>query len=181
MERIVIKSAENNSDWLDIAGCIYNVQSYDMVIELYHQYGTKCVEKLNGDFAFVLYDSCKQLLFGAVDRLGAKTLYYHVGDHAIEYDTAFLPLCKGKEYTINPYARQCYFSMQYIPSPYTIVNEVNKLNPGECFTYSQLTGELKIWQYWDLYSNSCRFESPRSYEEAVQMSEFLISDAVRLR
>lgn len=167
--------------WLDFEGCVYNLDSADSISELFLKHGVNCLQHLNGDFAFVLYDDAQKQLFGAVDRLGAKTLYYHIDNECFEYSTAFLPLCKGKNYTINTYARECYFTMQYIPSPHTIVNEVKKLNPGECFTLSLASGELKIWQYWDLYDNSSGFLKPKSYKEAVNVCQELIADAVRLR
>ncbi len=181
MFRAVTIHRGQSYSWIDFEGCVYNLETTDMISELFQKYGTDCVHHINGDFAFVLYDVVQNQLFGAVDRLGAKTLYYHFDDKCFEYSTAFLPLCNGKNYTINCYARQCYFTMQYIPSPHTIVNEIKKLNPGECFSLFLDSGELKIWQYWDLYDNSCGFDKPKSYEEAQSVCQELIEDSVRLR
>ena len=57
----------------------------EVLCAMYERFGTECVHHLNGDFAFVIYDSEKQLLFGAVDRLGDKPLYYHAGDDGLEF------------------------------------------------------------------------------------------------
>lgn len=158
-----------------------NIYSNDDVMSLYRQFGTGCVKHINGEFSIVIIDSANQLVYGAVDRLGVKTLYYHADSFGIDCGTSLLPLCAGKHYTIDAYARQCYFSMQYIPSSYTIVNEVRKLNPGEWFTYSIETGEVHIESYWDLYDNTCEFNAPKSYDEAVLVSESLIRDAIQVR
>ena len=140
MYRNVINTSNYTSNWLDVEGCIYNQKDSQAILNLYNQYGVDCVKYVNGDFAFVLYDIKEQILFGAVDRLGAKTLYYHFDKTGFEYSTALLPLCKGKNYTIDSYARQCYFSMQYIPSPHTIISEIKKLSPGTYFTFALKTG-----------------------------------------
>ena len=153
----------------------------EVLCAMYERFGTECVHHLNGDFAFVIYDSEKQLLFGAVDRLGDKPLYYHAGDDGLEFCSQLLPLCIGNQYHVDEYGRQCYFTMQYIPSPHSIVKEIKKFNPGECFTYCLDEKKLTIRSYWDLYDNTCHFAEPKSYEEALHMSEQLLDDAVRLR
>lgn len=151
------------------------------VWSLYLQYGIDCVKHMNSECAFVIYDSEKKIVLGAVDRMGCKTLYYHVDALGIDCGTALLPLCSDKHYTIDEYARKCYFTMQYIPSPYTIVKEVRKLNPGERFVYSIETGEMHIDAYWDLYDNTSGFVVPTSYDEAIQTSECLIRESIHLR
>lgn len=148
------------------------------IAELYAQYGEECVQHMNGAYAFVVNDPIKEQLFGAVDRMGAKTLYYYIGDKEFGYSTALLPLCEGKGFHIDEYGRKCYFTMQYIPAPHTIVKEVYKLRPGECFTYNLKTGEFKSRIYWDLYDNTCGFTIPKSYTEAVDTTESLLKQAL---
>lgn len=146
--------------------------------DLYDKYGEDCVHHMKGAYAFILYDSEKKQLFGAVDRMGCKTLYYYVNEQEFGYGTALLPLCEGKGFHIDEYGRQCYFAMQYIPAPHTIVKEVKKLRPGECFTYNLETGELRTRIYWDLYDNTSGFTAPNSYEEAVDTTERLLKRAI---
>lgn len=148
---------------------------------LYQRLGRDCLSQLNGDFAFVLYDSEKRLLFGAVDRVGSKPLFYHHGSTGFEFCSQLLPLCVGNNYAIDDFARQCYFAMQYVPSPYSMIREVRKLGPGECFFYHFADDSLHTEQYWDLYSNSCGFAQPKSYTEAYEQSMSLLEDSVRLR
>lgn len=153
----------------------------EVLCALYDRFGTECVHYINGDFAFVIYDKENQLLFGAVDRMGDKPLYYYAGEDGFEFCSQLLPLCIGNQYQIDEYGRQCYFTMQYIPSPSTIVKEIKKFNPGESFTYSLETKRLDIRTYWELYDNTCHFEKPKSYEEALHVSKQLLDDAVRMR
>ena len=149
------------------------------ILDLYRQYGMECVHHMNGAFAFVLYDAEKRKLFGAVDRMGIKTLYYYVQNGEVGYSTSLLSLCDNKEFHIDEYARKCYFAMQYIPAPHTIVSEIKKMHPGECFTFDLNTGKFETKIYWDLYDNTCDFTVPKSYAEAVETTESLLKNAIQ--
>ena len=155
MKRIVKTGMTLEVPFVDIEG------SKLSVLDLYKLYGTECVHHLNGAYAFVVYDAEKQILFGAIDRMGAKSLYYYVQGNEFGYSTSLLPLCENKKFHIDEYARRCYFAMQYVPAPHTIVREVKKLHPGECFTYDLNTGKLETKIYWDLYDNTCHFSPLR--------------------
>ena len=161
-------------------GNFYNQSDSLCVSHLYQQHGIKCLQHLNGDFAFVLFDPYKQILFGAVDRLGIKPLFYSVCD-GFEFSSQLLPLCIGNNYQIDSYARQCYFALQYVPAPYSIINGVKKMKAGEYFIYDLKTKKLNIDKYWDLYDNTSAFTAPKMYEEAVETAQALIGDAVKIR
>lgn len=162
-----------------VDGSFYN-QAEDNLLNLYRQYGVDCLHQLNGDFAFVIYDTEKQLLFGAVDRVGSKPLYYSI-EKGFEFCSALLPLCIGNSYDIDPYARQCYFAMQYVPAPNSIVKSVSKMAAGEYFIYNIADETFSTHTYWDLYSNTQQWETPNSFEEAVSICDNLIADAVKIR
>lgn len=153
----------------------------EVLCALYERFGQDCVKYINGDFAFVIYDKEKQILFGAIDRLGDKPFYYHHDTDGFEFASQLLPLCIGNNYDIDEYARRCYFAMQYVPSPHSIIKQVSKLNPAEKFVYSLSDNTLQIEQYWDLYDNSCGFQKPKTYDEALETAEALLDDAVSLR
>ena len=94
-------------------GALYNQPDSDALVNLYRKYGIDCLKYLNGDFAFVIYDPVAQRLFGAVDRIGSKPLYYSEQE-GFEFCSHLLPLCIGNHYSVDTYARQCYFAMQYV-------------------------------------------------------------------
>lgn len=173
MKRIVKTGMTLEVPFVDIEG------SKLSVLDLYKLYGTECVHHLNGAYAFVVYDAEKQILFGAIDRMGAKSLYYYVQGNEFGYSTSLLPLCENKKFHIDEYARRCYFAMQYVPAPHTIVREVKKLHPGECFTYDLNTGKLETKIYWDLYDNTCHFSAPKTYAEAIDTADSLLRTSIR--
>ena len=159
----------------------YTTSDTEVLCALYEMFGTDCVKYINGDFAFVIFDKKNNLLFGAVDRMGTKPFFYHHADDGFEFASQLLPLCIGNSYDIDAFARQCYFAMQYIPAPFSIISQIRKLGPGEKFVYSLTDNTLNIEQYWDLYDNSCNFVAPESYEEALETISSLLDDAVSLR
>ncbi len=161
-------------------GALYNQPDSDALVNLYRKYGIDCLKYLNGDFAFVIYDPVAQRLFGAVDRIGSKPLYYSEQE-GFEFCSHLLPLCIGNHYSVDTYARQCYFAMQYVPAPYSIVSEVKKLGAAEYFVYNINDKSLTTNSYWDLYDNTSHLSTPTSFEEAVSKSESILADAVKLR
>lgn len=175
--RLLDLAAQNPVAVVD--GAFYN-QSEDVLLELYREHGVECLNYLNGDFAFVIYDPEAQRLFGAVDRVGCKPLYYSL-EGGFEFCSTLLPLCIGNSYSVDPYARQCYFAMQYVPAPNTMVKEVRKMAAGEYFIYNIADGSFSTQSYWDLYANTQQRQPPKSFEEAVAVCEELIADAVKMR
>lgn len=163
-----------------VDGAFYNHSEENTLVNLYRQYGQDCLRHLNGDFAFVIYDPAKQLLFGAIDRMGNKPMYYS-DDRGFEFCSHLTPICIGNGYEVDPSLRQYYFAMQYVPAPNTLFREVKKMRPGECFTYNLETKELKLALYWDLHDNTNDFTIPKTYEEALAKSEELLLDAIKVR
>lgn len=154
------------------------LSNISIICFLYKKFGNRCVEYINGGYAFVIYDAERQLLFGARDRMGLKPLFYHCDSDGFEFASQLFPLCIGKAYHINPVARQYYFALQYIPEPISIISEVSKLRAGQYFEYSLVSGKLALNTYWDIHDNTCQFEVPKTYGEAVEIAEGLIEDSV---
>lgn len=153
----------------------------DLLFRLYKVIGIELLSQINGDFSFVIYDEEQQILFGARDRLGVKPFYYVSDKRGFEFSSQLLPLCIGNNYNINELSRQFYFTFQYVPDPYSIIKEVNKLRAGEYFIYSLADKSLEIKKYWDIYDNTSNFEEPKSIEEAIEISEALINTSLKER
>lgn len=162
-----------------VDGSFYN-QPEHTLLDLFRQHGVGCLQQLNGDFAFVIYDPEGQQIFGAVDRIGSKPLYYSL-ENGFEFCSHLLPLCIGNNYSVDPYARQCYFAMQYVPAPNSMVREIRKMAAGEYFIYNIADGSFNTYTYWDLYSNTQELCTPKNFDEAVNICDKLIDDAVKIR
>ena len=153
----------------------------EVICALYDKYGQKCVELLNGMFAFVILDKSKGELFGARDRLGKKPFYYRWNSDGFEFASQAEPIRIGNSFNIDEQARAFYLFDGYIPDPYCIWKELKKLRAGQKFTYNIASNKLEISAYWDLFSNSCGFQRPTSYNEAKETVYDLLNDAVKIR
>lgn len=153
----------------------------EVLCAMYVKFGKECVHLLNGAFAFVIYDKKNQKLFGCRDRLGKKPFYYYHTDKGFEFASQLFPICIGNTFTISELSRTYYFATQYIPDPFSIFNEVKKIPAGNYFEYSLENHTLNINKYWDIYSNSCGYKAPKTYEEALEVVDNLMYDAVNKR
>ncbi|MGM9795782.1 MAG: asparagine synthase (glutamine-hydrolyzing) [Candidatus Aphodosoma sp.] len=153
----------------------------EVICALYDKFGQKCVELLNGMFAFVILNKAKCELFGARDRLGKKPFYYRWNSDGFEFASQAEPILIGNTFNIDEQARAFYLFDGYIPDPYCIWKELKKLRAGQKFVYNIVSNELEISTYWDLFYNSCGFQRPESYNEAKETVYDLLNDAVKIR
>ncbi len=132
----------------------------EVIVNAWLEWHTKCVDKLNGMFAFVLYDKEKQQMFAARDRLGIKPLHWaKSSDGEIIFSSEIKTLKKHPkiEFVINYKAIEDYLSLGYILEPKSIYTSVNKLEPGCYILLDRNAPDQFIYEsYWSLkyYINS---------------------------
>ncbi len=153
----------------------------EIICALYEKMGPALLSHLNGMFSFVIYDHRNQSLFGARDRLGKKPLYYCLANKSIEFSSQLSAIAMGNEFSIDEQARKYYLLLSYIPDPYCIYKEVKKLKAGHFFIYSISKHSFIETEYWNIFSNSCKFVTPCSYNEAKETVKELLYDSVKLR
>jgi len=150
----------------------------ETIVHAYEEYGPRCVEYLNGMFAFALWDSRRQELFIARDRVGEKPLFYaELGGRLIFASEikALLqdPACSR---AVNFEALTQYLTALYIPYPQSIFQGIAKLPPGHTLRVS--AEGLKVERYWFPE----RVQPRRlSLNQAIEELRPLLADAVRLQ
>jgi asparagine synthase (glutamine-hydrolysing) len=150
----------------------------ETIVHAYEEYGGRCVEHLNGMFAFALWDSRRQELLLARDRVGEKPLFYaELGERVIFASEikALLqdPACAR---TVDSDALTQYLTSLYIPYPRSIFRGVAKLPPGHLMRVS--AQGVQIERYWFPE----RVQPRRlSLDEATEELRPLLADAVRLQ
>ena len=122
----------------------------EVLLHLYAEYGTDCLEKLRGMFAFALWDNCNKTLFMARDPLGIKPLYVRRVATAVFFSSEIRPLLSvpGTRVSANRAALDDYLAFLYVPSPQTMFEGIERIRPGYAHLFSS-TGE-KAWRYWDV-------------------------------
>lgn len=114
------------------------------------------LEKLRGMFAFALWDEAERVLTIARDRSGEKPLYYTLqnGVFAFASDVKALKGVDGINLSIDKNALSSYMRFNYVPSPYSIYQNVQKLQPGHKLQFNGKS--IKTLPYWTLQPNKNR-------------------------
>ena len=121
----------------------------ETIIEGYKDYGEHICEKLDGMFAFALWDKKKKLLFIARDRIGKKPLYYSIKDNNVIFASEIKAILEtGISKEIDRNALLNIISSRFSPGNDTIFSEIKKLPPGTYGIFSK--GKLKIFPYWQI-------------------------------
>jgi len=153
----------------------------EVICALYLEYGQKFVSKMNGMFAFVIYDSNKKILFGARDRLGQKPFYYLNDGSSFEFSSQISSITIGrKDISISKEVLRQYLLWSYIPEPDSIFNGIKKLLPGNQFVYSMVSKQMEVSKYWEIP------ETPnnalvKDYNEAKIELRKILQNAVKIR
>jgi asparagine synthase (glutamine-hydrolysing) len=119
-------------------------------VHLYEEMGEGCLARLNGMFAFAIWDGKKRKLFLARDRIGIKPLYYAYNGKGLAFASEpkallRLPWVEGR---LDPQGLSHYLSYDFIPAPYCIYKDIRKVPPGHQIVYQD--GDLRCECYWDL-------------------------------
>ncbi|MEO5990757.1 MAG: asparagine synthase (glutamine-hydrolyzing) [Ferruginibacter sp.] len=149
----------------------------EVLIAGYKQWGDKILSKLNGMFAFSIYDSVNRIVFSARDRLGVKPFYYYWKEGQFEICSQLRPII-NKDSCINEESISIYLDCGYVPSPYSILKDVFKLPPGNFMIIDLKVGFKSIQEYWNLKPALIK---DISYEEAVKELHILLIDAIKIR
>jgi len=138
--------------WLEARGHHYrNRSDTETIVHLYEEEGERCVEKLQGMFAFAVWDRPRQRLLLARDRLGIKPLYYALTDRELVFASeikailASGALAPALNTTIVPE----FLANRYVAGAETFFRGVTKLLPGRTLTWSAREG-LHERRYWRL-------------------------------
>lgn len=185
---------EDETLWLVFNGEIYNYRELraelkqkghhfrtdgdsEVIIHAYEEYGPDCVVHFNGMFAFAIWDTRQRSLFLARDHVGIKPLYYWSNGRTLIFASELKavithPLAPRQ---IDLAALDHLLTLEYIPSPLTIFQDVHKLPPGH-WLYFQ-AGRIQSKSFWEIKPQLL----PADNNACAEMLHDLIQDAVRLQ
>jgi asparagine synthase (glutamine-hydrolysing) len=151
----------------------------EVILAAYIKWGNLCLEKLNGMFAFAIWDKVEQELFIARDRLGVKPLYYAHVDGVLVFASEIRSILSSGliEHKIDQQNLNDYLRFLYIKTPKTIVKNVFQLCPGNYLVYKN--NELKINPYWSLLDNPK--PTGLNYEESLSACKSYFVNSVKRR
>jgi len=190
---------EDKSIWLSFNGEIYGFLKLrqemeskghrfssqtdsEVILHLYEEEGIQCLEKLNGMFAFCLWDSKSQSLYLCRDRAGIKPLVYSWDGQNLAFASEIRSLLCDPAIPTNmdEEALNLYLTFNYIPAPYTIYKSIKKLNPA---TYLMLkNNEVSLQKYWDVDQPAGAMSSQKmDFEDCKKKLYSLMENSVQMQ
>jgi asparagine synthase (glutamine-hydrolysing) len=134
---------------LSALGHIFTTQSdTEVLVHGYEVWGESLPSKLNGMFAFAIWDKNRKKLFMARDHMGVKPLYYASLPNLIVFGSEIKTLLAHPDVPrdLDPSAVDDYLSLRYIPTPKSVYKHIRKLEPASSFSWEN--GNIRIQRYW---------------------------------
>ena len=154
----------------------------EVILIGYKEYGIdKLLNKLEGMFAFALYDKEKEEVFIARDKFGEKPLYYMENDNNLRFASELKALEDNLDKKkIDKTALNYFLSLSYIPAPYTIYQNVKKLPPSHYLRLKRGKA-VKKHKYYDLQANIKDQPIYKNFKTASDELNSLLIDSVKKR
>jgi asparagine synthase (glutamine-hydrolysing) len=190
-------SNEDGSIWIVFNGEIYNYvelrrelvrhhnfrtqSDTEVILHLYEELGERCLERLNGMFAFAIWDARQQRLFAARDRVGIKPFYYSLDNEQLVFASEPKAMIAAGFTAPEPDAQglEEYLTFQFCLGDRTLFRDIRKLEPGHYMTFRPTRDQQPaVVCYWD-YKYELDFHHTDEYfrEQLV----WLLNDSIRMQ
>ena len=152
----------------------------EVLLRTYLEYGVDFVSRLNGMFAFVLYDARRGRIVAARDHFGIKPLYVHRGAHRILFASEIKALLQHPdvERSVDPAGLDDYVTLQYTLGDKTLFKGIEKLLPAHVEVLDLATGTLQRQRYW---KPSFRIDTSRDEGAFVEELRSLLESSIHLQ
>ena len=152
----------------------------EVLLYAYEEYGKDCLQKIQGMFAFAIYDFQKQELFITKDRMGKKPLYYSLcADGTFVFASEIKAILKHSSVKkeLNIEAINQYLTFDYVPTPLTINSNVYKLEPAQYM----IVRNGKVVDKGIYWKSNFNTDHTISFDQAVAKFDCLLDAATRCR
>jgi asparagine synthase (glutamine-hydrolysing) len=159
----------------------YTSTDTEVILHLYEESGPSCLDSLNGQFAFAIWNTERKELFLARDRVGILPLYYTILKNCIIFSSEIKSIFTLEEidHRVDPIAMDQIFTFWTTLPGRTIFKGIHELPPGHYLKASQ--SKISIQKYWDIpfYPSDEQLTWP--VEEICMRIKELFRDAIRIR
>ncbi len=165
-------------DTLERAGHAFRTHSdTEVIVHAYEEWGTRCVERFRGMFAFAIIDLNARQIFLARDHLGIKPLYYLQLPHCLAFASELQALRHvSAQLDLDLEAVDQYLWLQYIPAPRSIYRQIRKLPPAHHLTVTFDGRISEPTEYWQVHFQPVLGRSEGEWLEAM---DAVLRDSVR--
>lgn len=153
------------AELIQMGYCFKTTTDTEVLLYAYEQWGVDMLQRLQGMWAFAIWDEDKQTLFAARDRFGIKPFYYGEQKGLFVFASELKAIVALNNYplSLNISAFADYFNYRYVPPPNTIWNEVKKLPAAHYLLKHADT--VTVHEYWSLKSYSAKVNPIELVEE----------------
>lgn len=147
----------------------------EVILALYHRYGTQLLDRLPGMFAFAIWDEARQELLCARDRFGEKPLYYafgRSGEFLFASEIKALLASGLVKPVLSRTAAAHYMKRLYVHPHQTIYENIYTLPPAHMLSYKE--GKLTVRRYWNMPETQQKL----GLDEALEQFKYLFDQAV---
>ncbi|WP_034920708.1 asparagine synthase (glutamine-hydrolyzing) [Gillisia sp. CAL575] len=159
----------------------YTTSDTEVILRLYENFGSKAFAMLDGMFAFSIYDSNLNKILIARDYFGEKPLYYTKNNGNLIWGSELKSIISviGQKPEISKQGLNLYFQLTYIPAPYTIYSDINKLEANH---YMEINCNDQSYNIVEIEQNFKKEVDPNiSFEKAKELTHTLINNSVSSR
>lgn len=160
----------------------YTTSDTEVILHLYEEKKEKCLDDLNGQFAFVIWDSVKKEFFAARDRVGILPFFYKIENEKLIFASeakAILEILENKP-EFDPIGLDQIFTFWTNLPGRTAFKNINDLPPGHFLRFSPGKG-ISVNRYWSLPYNKNLLSEEKSIPEFTSEISDLMKDSVRIR
>ena len=163
-------------DLISLGHSFISTSDTEVLLKGYAQWGSNILERLNGMFAFAIYDSRQNILFLARDRSGEKPLFFYYNSVEIYFCSELKGLLLNSKFDkkIDLKSLDLFLGLGYVPGSSCIAEGFNKLAPGTAMIFDLNNGKLSNWKYW----TPPDFIGGMNEDDLEQRLEELLEDAV---
>lgn len=184
---------EKKNLWITYNGEIYNYREIrkelvskgyrfnsdsdtEVTLKAFEEWGENCLERFNGMFAFIIYNSDDNSVFAARDRIGIKPFYFWYNGNALIIASEIKAIINSGLVELAPDLFTMCTPTRFQIYPQTGFKDIYKLPAGNYLSFKNK--KLKIEKYWDLYPIE---NNKISETDAVERLDYLLSDSVAMQ
>lgn len=161
--------------------CFTSTGDTEVILHAYAEWGSRCINRFNGQWALAIYDSKHKRIFLSRDRFGIKPLYYQLIHGQLAFASEIKGLLKTKtDRKLDPQALEAYLYQKYIPHPLTIYRDIKQLAPGQNAVFDLKKKTFGLNSYYQLEKEIDQHKNIPESERLDSVLE-LLKDAVKLR
>ena len=154
----------------------------EVILAAYREYGVECVKRMNGQWAFAIWDAREKTLFLSRDRLGVRPLFYTVTDQTFVFASEIKALFVHPQVTrqLDPDALRQVFTYWFPLPPKTVFKGIHELPPGHSLVVKHR--KLDVTRYWQIdFSQTPTAVGENDEERFTEELCHLLLDSTRIR